>query len=245
MIDIKQCMKIFNNYFKNFDIKNKNILSKFHHTYRVMDFANEIASSLNLSKQEVLIAQLCGLLHDIARFKQVAEYNTFIDHDSFDHGDMSYEILKENDFIKQFTDNEEIINIVLKAVKNHNKKQVESNLSEKELLFANITRDADKLDIMREQCNMITDHKLVLKDIILKDIYNYELTKNIDSITNVDCILRCIAFIFDLNFKYSFDFLKENKIIDKKIKLLQANIYDKRLDELEIFVNKYIERRLI
>lgn len=34
MKDMKEYMSIFNKYVKGFDLKNKNIMRKFHHTYR-------------------------------------------------------------------------------------------------------------------------------------------------------------------------------------------------------------------
>ena len=38
--------------------------------------------------------------------------------------------------------------VVYTAIKNHNKFVIESNLTERELLFSKLIRDADKLDIL-------------------------------------------------------------------------------------------------
>ena len=40
------------------------------------------------------------------------------------------------------------------------------------MLFVNILRDADKIDIMTEWANEIRDNKIILKESILKSIYN-------------------------------------------------------------------------
>lgn len=244
MIQLKNCMNIFNNYVKSFDMKNKMIMSKFHHTYRVMEFTKEIAESLHLSEEDVFLAQLCGLLHDVARFRQATEYDTFIDNDSFDHGDKGYEILLENDFISSFVKDDEIKTIILLSTKYHNKKEVSNELSERQLLFANITRDADKLDILREQCNEINDNNYVIKENILSDINKHRLVKNDDVITDTDDLLRSLSFVFDINFNYSFRFLRESNIIDNKIKLLEANINNDKLNELKKIINEYINERI-
>ena len=38
------------------------------------------------------LARLAALFHDVSRFKQYREFQTFRDADSFDHGEMSAEI---------------------------------------------------------------------------------------------------------------------------------------------------------
>ena len=41
------------------------------HTYHVADNAREIAKKLNLSKEDIELAELIGLLHDIGRFEEL------------------------------------------------------------------------------------------------------------------------------------------------------------------------------
>ena len=121
---------------------------KVNHTMRVMELCGLIAESLKLSKEDIELAKTCGLVHDIARFEQWKRYQTFADIESIDHGDFGVEILKENDFIRKFNKDEKLDNLILKTVKNHNKYKLEENLSEREKLFCNIVRDADKIDIL-------------------------------------------------------------------------------------------------
>ena len=89
---MKDYLKLFNNYIKTFDYKDKMILHKFHHTYRVMDFCEQIALSVN---EDIKIAQLCGLFHDIGRFEQYKKYQTYSDIHSIDHSEIGAIILKE------------------------------------------------------------------------------------------------------------------------------------------------------
>ena len=76
---MKEEIKLFNNYVKQFDLKNKHIMGKFHHSYRVMEFAIDIAKSLELGEKDIYIASLAGLLHDIGRFNHIKIYNTYSD----------------------------------------------------------------------------------------------------------------------------------------------------------------------
>lgn len=147
MIDLEKCKKIFKDYVNNYDMSNDKINLKYYHTLRVTNFCKEIAASLNLSNDDIEISELIGLLHDIGRFEQIRVYNTFIDKDSIDHADYGVEILKVNNLITQFVSDNEIQNIVLTAIHNHNKFSIESGLDERINLFCKIIRDADKLDI--------------------------------------------------------------------------------------------------
>lgn len=231
---MKKEIKEFNKYVKNYDLKNKNIMVKYHHSFRVMEFCKEIAYSLNLTENDIYIASLCGLLHDIARFEQWTKYQTYIDNISFDHGDRGEEILKE--IITNFTNDKEIINIILNCTKYHNKAYY-PKLDERNHLFVTIVRDADKLDIITEQGNTINQDKIELKSELLESIYNKEICKNEFVKTDVDSILRMLSWIFDLNYDYSYQYLINKKIIEKKLNLLE--IYG--INEELIKLRKWIE----
>ena len=65
MIDIKKAKKVFKEYIRNYDIENPKIALKVAHIERVSAIAKKTAESLNLSKEDVELAELIGLLHDI------------------------------------------------------------------------------------------------------------------------------------------------------------------------------------
>ena len=78
----------FIKYTNNYDAENPHIFRKIGHSIRVMEISREIAKSLNLTEEQVDLATLIGLLHDIARFEQMKRYGTFKDKLSVDHGDL-------------------------------------------------------------------------------------------------------------------------------------------------------------
>ena len=55
-------------YSQKFDLKNENIKMKQLHSIRVMKICEKIAKEINLNKEEINLAKLIGLLHDIGRF---------------------------------------------------------------------------------------------------------------------------------------------------------------------------------
>lgn len=227
----------FNEYAKTFDLTVKQIIYKYHHSFRVMEIAKEIAISLNLNKEDVELATICGLFHDIGRFRQWTEYETYKDQDSIDHGDLGVEILK--DFLNNYKDKD----IVIKATKYHNKYDV-PELDKRTTLFCNIVRDADKLDIMREQTNQIYQKEIVLKPELLSDIDNKIICQNKNVENEVDAIIRMLSWVFDLNFKYSFQFLKDNKIIENKLNLLKIYGETDEIKKLESSIYEEVEKRL-
>ena len=117
LIDLTNAKEEFIKYTKKFNLKDKNIEGKQQHSIRVMKISTEIAKGLKLSKEEIKLATLIGLLHDIARFKQYEEYQTFRDYESFDHGDKGVEILKKNNFLRKFIKESKYDEIIYKAIK--------------------------------------------------------------------------------------------------------------------------------
>ena len=235
---MEEYIKKFNDYAKGYDLKVKPIMGKYHHSFRVMELCNEIAISENLSEEDIFLANICGLFHDIGRFNQWTLHETYEDALSFDHGDEGYKVLLENNFLE-----ENIKNIVLMSVKYHNKYNIDNSLDDRTKLFCNIVRDADKLDIIREQCNVIKQNKIILKEELLNDIYNETICKNNYIFNEVDSILRMLSWIFDYNFKYSYQFLLDKDIIKKKFDLLEIYGETEELNKLKTYIFKEIEKR--
>ena len=227
-------VEIFENFIKNFDMNIPDLKRKYDHTYRVVDYAEDIAKSLNLDENEVTRAKVCALFHDLGRFPQFSEYKTFIDSDSFDHGDKSEEILKEINY------NDEI---VLKSVKYHNKKEV-PNFDELTNIHSNIVRDADKLDIMNMQINELENYDYEYPEGIIDNFKNHTLLDNRYANNNFINLLRMLAFVFDINYKKSIEIIIEKNIIDRKIEILKRlKNANNEVDIIEKEIKEYIKER--
>src|SRR5512138_1724073 len=63
----------------------ENIELKIGHTFRVCENITNIASSLDLSGEDIILAEVIALFHDVGRFEQLCQHKTFSDGISLDH----------------------------------------------------------------------------------------------------------------------------------------------------------------
>lgn len=146
-------LQSFKTYTDAYDASDPKIKLKIDHTYRVASLSKRIATSLNLSKDDILLAWTCGMLHDIGRFEQVRRYHTFFDAESVDHATFGADLLFKEGLLSRFIEPdgeaaESAIDILEKAIRVHSLFRL-PELTERELLFATILRDADKIDILK------------------------------------------------------------------------------------------------
>ena len=234
---MNKAIKIFENYLDNFDMNDDGIKLKYEHTFRVTKYAKEIAKSLNLNDEDIDLACQCALFHDIARFKQWRDYNTFYDNISFDHGDEGYNILKELNVKNE---------IILLSTKYHNKYAV-GDVDDKTLMFCNIVRDADKIDIMLTQNKECNDEEYIVDESIIESIKNNKLMNNKlvhTKRSDVNKLLRCITFIFDINYKKSMQIIKNSNEINNKFDIILNKFNKEEIIKLKYICNKYIDERL-
>lgn len=224
MIDIENAKKVFNEYVKNFNPEDGRIKLKIEHILRVANYSKQIATNLKLNEEQIQLAELIGIFHDIGRFKQAEKYHTFSDKESgINHAEYSIKVLYEDNLIEKFKVDSKYNHTIKKAVLNHNKATIEDGLEDDELLFAKIIRDADKLDIIAHviteydfesvfwypefNCDKINEE--LIKIMFENHTLDYAKIKN-----NADQILSFYNMIFDLNFKASLQELLSNTALN-------------------------------
>lgn len=242
MIDIKRANEAFDNYVKNYDMSNEKISLKYYHTYRVCEQSTSICKSLNLSKEDTDIAYLIALLHDIGRFEQIKRFGTFDDEKSMDHALFGCKILFEEGLIREFIIDDSYDEIIKKAIFNHNKFTIQGCLDERELLHSKIIRDADKIDIIYNATDLgqikLNDDDSEISEKVKNSFYQKHIVSKLDKKTHNDSVMIMLAFVFDLNFKYSYEYFRDNDFVNKMYnKLKNKSIFKEYVDEL----NKYIE----
>lgn len=92
----------FQEYTDRYDSTDPKIKLKIDHTYRVADLCERIAKSLDLAQEDIDLAWLSGMLHDIGRFEQLRRYHTFSDAQSIDHAKFAVELLYEDGLIADY-----------------------------------------------------------------------------------------------------------------------------------------------
>lgn len=244
MINFKHAMNAFKKYLENFDSQHGKIDLKIRHTYGVVKASEYIANKLNLNNEDIELAKLIALLHDIGRFEQIRQSDSFIDNKDMDHAILGNNILFKDNLIRDFIEDTQYDNIISKAILNHNRLYIEDGLTERKLLHAKIIRDADKTDNFRvkaeEDFENIIDNssKSILEnDIISENIFNDFMNSKIivreDRKTYMDFWVSYIAFIFDYNYKFGLEYIKEMNYI---------NIIVDRLDYKNIDTKQKMEK---
>ena len=238
-------MKYFDEYVFNYDMNDPDINYKYHHSYRVMNIMEKLATKLNLQPKDIELSKVIGLLHDIGRFEQDKLYNSFKDNE-MDHGDYGIKVLKETNLLSQTSLDESDYEVVYKSIKNHNKFTIEPNLTEKELLFSKLIRDADKLDILYSLGNknikkILRQDNSVISKKIETSFFNNQIGNIKDSKSKNDGLVITFCYIYDINFKITHQIIKENKYYDKIYERInRKDIFEKYLEH----TNKYIDERI-
>lgn len=249
---MQEAIYFFLKYSKSYTCFGEAIERKIKHTFRVMDLCEEIAVSLGLSKSDIYVAKLCGLLHDIGRFEQWSRYKTFEDLKSIDHGDFGAELLKDEKIMRRFNTDNKLDDLIIKVVKNHNKYKIEDDLTEREKLFTNIVRDADKTDIL--YLYTINDISIDVgvdsfSDSVLDCLKNHKLIDRRLKKTKADTLSVSLAFVFDINYKKTFEILRDRSYLDKEIDIYINKTTNQKLkeqlNELRSIINNYIDRRCL
>lgn len=232
--------KIFKDFVLNFNNNDEDIEYKINHSYRVADLCVKIAKELYLTDEDVEICYICGLFHDVGRFQQLTETKSYDDFKFKDHGNYGAEII-ERELGNVITDNEQIKNILITATKQHNKYKIE-DVSEKELIFCRILRDADKIDTLQYWLVKM-DGIYELNRKMVEDIKKLKPTTERYE-NDMDILLRMLGFVFDINFKYSFEILENRNIIASKLQLLEEHS-NQNIDDIRDTINKYIQKKCL
>lgn len=236
----KKLEKKFKNYVYKYNMDDSNISCKYYHSLRVKNFSKEIALYEKLSKDDVKLAIIIGILHDYGRFEQWMNYNTYSDVNSIDHGELAVQLLFDKGDITNFYNKEADYNIIKTAIKYHNKIDIPLSLSNDETMFCKIIRDADKLDIF----NLFIENKILfeednerISENIIDDFYNKKKIDYRDLKSKADKIILDLAMFYDINSKFSYKYIIENKIVER----LFEQIEDKeKYKEFFEHVNRYV-----
>lgn len=253
MVDMQKIKLEFNKYVSNFDKNDGKIKLKIEHILRVTELSKKIAISLDLDEENIELAEIIGLFHDIGRFEQIKRYNTYNDKESENHAELGIKVLFEQNLIENFNIDKKYYSIIETAILNHNKDAIENNLTDIETLHSKIIRDADKLDILYNICNYdfkdvfwYNDYncqkinELLIKDLENRKHVNYNIVKN-----NADLIPTFFAFIYDLNFKFSIKYLKEKNYLqtfaEKVNENFESNKLKEQMQKIMIWYNNFLE----
>ena len=251
----------FRDYTAAYNLNEAKVKLKVDHTFRVAALSDVITDSLGMTGYDKDLAWLLGMLHDIGRFEQVRRYHTFRDALSINHAELSADILFRDGLIRNF------INVgadcppsgdyllIEKVIRLHNVFQLPDDLTERELRFATILRDADKLDIVRvnvetprsEIYNVQED--IFMESEITDEVYEailqrQNLFRNMMK-TPADLMLGHVSFVFGLVYPVSVRLMKEQGYLETVLQFPSRNARTRQqFAEIRRVVHEYMEERI-
>lgn len=137
------------------------------------------------------------------------------------------------------------------AIRQHNKYRVKEGLTDKELMFCNILRDADKVDIFKVNADIpmeiiydVTTEELkngVITKEVLESFYKKETVLKSVRRSAVDHIVGHISLLFELVYKESYRQAKEQgyvyKLLDFKSDVPEVNA---EFDDMRKYVDEFL-----
>lgn len=276
VINRKNVINAFAEYVRNYDPSDEKIKLKIDHTYRVAGLCQRIAESLGLSEPDVDIAWLLGMLHDIGRFEQIRRFGTFNDAQSVDHAEFGADLLFKEGLIRKFAEgyyeecelaepenqeDEQIIKnnehhnkdtgLLEMAIRQHNKYRVKEDLTERQRMFCDILRDADKVDIFKVNADIpmeiiydVTTEELkngIITKEVLESFYKKETVLKSVRRSAVDHIVGHISLLFELVYKESYRQAKEQgyvyKLLNFKSDVPEVNA---EFDDMRKYVDEFL-----
>ena len=276
VINRKNVINAFAEYVRNYDPSDEKIKLKIDHTYRVAGLCQRIAESLGLSEPDVDIAWLLGMLHDIGRFEQIRRFGTFNDAQSVDHAEFGADLLFKEGLIRKFAEgyyeecelaepenqeDEQIIKnnehhnkdtgLLEMAIRQHNKYRVKEDLTERQRMFCDILRDADKVDIFKVNADIpmeiiydVTTEELkngIITKEVLESFYKKETVLKSVRRSAVDHIVGHISLLFELVYKESYRQAKEQgyvyKLLDFKSDVPEVNA---EFDDMRKYIDEFL-----
>ncbi len=254
IINREKDSRAFEDYVQGYDTADKKVKLKIEHTYRVCELCEIIAKQSGFDKDEIEIAWLLGLLHDVGRFEQLRRFGTFIDAQSIDHAACGADILFQEGRIRDYIEDRSEDILLEKAVRFHSAYKLPEELTLREQKFANVLRDADKIDILKvniivplEEIYNVTTKELKnckVSDAVLKAFFEEHAVLRSLKKTPVDYVAGHISLVYELVYPISYEIVYQQgfleKLMDFQSDLPETNAQFAQMREK---MNTYIQKK--
>ena len=211
------------------------IQMKLKHSRNVAENCRTLAEELQWPEQEVIAAEALGLLHDIGRFSQYAEYGTFVDFISLDHGKRGYEVISGSPVLS-FIDSR-FHQRILDGIRYHSCRDIPEGIPEENMPLLKIVRDADKLDILHLIDNSIKNNNHIehlnmalhlssdgpINQKAIDEILNRNVVSHKNIKSRMDFHLMQLSWVFDINYNVTYK------------RILDSQIYDSIINKLSVY----------
>ena len=239
-------MDAFDLYTKQFDMTDRITILKYNHSYRVSKLSNMLAKDLNLNDEDINLATLIGLIHDVGRFEQIKRFNTLSDIGTMDHADFGAYLLFDEGLITKFIKDTSVYPIIKESVAGHNKYSLKELDDERKLTHLKLIRDADKIDIFNIWANLdeleISSSGDISKE-VMKEFFGEKQIHNEYKKTEADKVVGTLSYLYDINFITSYTYILDNNMIWNLYERLDNNDKEKFI-EYFIYMDEYIKEKV-
>ena len=230
-IDRAGVTRAFDRYVSGYDRADPKIDLKIDHTYRVAALCERIAADI----ADPDLAWLCGMLHDIGRFEQVRRYGTFVDAASVDHAALGADLLFKEGLLTRFPTelSDDGLRVLEAAIRCHSAYRVPKDLPEGGRIYADILRDADKIDILRVNCETPLE---AIYDVSTQALRASEVSEAVRECflnrtavpralkrTPADYVVAHLCLVFELVFPLSRQIAREQGYVDRLLAFESEN----------------------
>lgn len=233
---------------------NANLKLKEDHSRRTCNEMRYLAEELSLSDNQKQIAEVIALLHDIGRFRQFVRYKTYNDARSVDHCLLSLEMLRETKVLDGIEKEEK--QLIEKAIEYHGQKQLPGGLDGECLLFSQLIRDADKLDVFYVvtesykryrkspyEFNLEVEFedvpqysKRIVEDILRGQLVDYSRLRTLN-----DMKLLQLGWVYDVNFTATLKRIRQRRFLEHIIDFLPRT---EDIEKVKAKIFEYVDRRI-
>jgi hypothetical protein len=226
------------------------IVFKEKHSLMVCEEIMNIGRQIELSHNNLRLAEVIARFHDIGRFEQFKCYHTFADGKSEDHAQLGVKVLQQQHTLAAL--DPETRELILKAISYHNRLDVPEEEDHICIYFSKLLRDADKLDIFNLVINYYynpTKERSAAVGLDLPDIPSFsdEIVNSIHEGKLIgkhklqslnDFKLLQMAWIYDVNFQPTSQMIEKRDYLKKIRNTLPASdkidqIYNLLLNHLQ------------
>ena len=255
-IDIKNARIEFKNYVKDYNPNDPKIALKIAHIERVSQKARLISENLRLEEEDIRLAELIGILHDIGRFEQIKRF------DSFEPGTMEHAVygaqllFGPEKMIRRFVKDDRFDSLICTAIEKHSDFKLEGITDERTLLHAKLIRDADKLDNCRVKLEesmetlLGVDEKGVGEGVIAPKVWESCMAKesvlSSDRVSKVDYWISYIAQYYDINFPETYEIMREHDYVKRIMDRVPYALPEtqEKMDILAAEMEEYMDERI-
>ena len=215
---------------------NDNIELKDVHSKAVCEEMAWLTEKLDLTDNQKRIAEAVGLLHDVGRFRQFAQYRTYRDVTSCNHSALGVQVICEEKLLDGIDAKER--SYIETAVRLHGEKELPDDLDDQTLLYCRLIRDADKIDIYRVVIDYYQQYlddpdnfnlelevpdepwysQQFVEHLLKAERIDYEKMKTFN-----DVKLLMLSWIYDMNFLPTLERIKQRGFLGKVIDFLPQN----------------------